>query len=387
MFLAGRLPLDRHFRGRAKTNEKGVDLLRETYRYFGKGLDVGTSFVRSAEHGGQEVVFRSERAAFVSVDQTDFTESMLAMADVEYVKSGNDIFIVGNAAMEFANVSYQNVRRPLRNGLISPSESEALPMIEMIVSRMILAARQSGESLYYSVPGEPLDTEVNLGYHKKTLQSMIQKLGYNAKPINEGLAVVFAELGGDEHFTGIGMSFGGGMVNVCFAYRSLPLLMFSITRSGDWIDERAAMAVGENASYVCSIKEKGLDLTQSDGLSKIPSALGIAYDELIHSVAATLTKQVGKMMNIPRLAEPLPVVLSGGTATPRGFTERFKQALRSENFPLEIARVKLAEDPFGSVARGAMIAAQAGAGVQDGSEASSTATDAKTPEAESEGAV
>ena len=135
------------------------------------------------------------------------------------------------------------------------------------------------------------------------------------------------------------------------------------------------MAVGENASYVCSIKEKGLDLTQSDDLSKIPSALGIAYDELIHSVAATLTKQVGKMVNIPKLGEPLPVVLSGGTATPRGFTERFKQALRSENFPLKIARVKLAEDPFGSVARGAMIAAQAGEGVQDGSEASSAATE------------
>ena len=155
-------------------------------------------------------MFRSERNAFVSVDQTDFTESMLAMSGMEYVKRGDDIFIVGNAAMEFANVSYQNVRRPLRNGLISPSESEALPMIDMIISRITHASRQSGELLYYSMPGEPLDTEVNLGYHKKSLQSMIRKLGYNARPINEGLAVVFAELGGDERFTGIGMSFGGG---------------------------------------------------------------------------------------------------------------------------------------------------------------------------------
>ena len=352
-----------------------VDLSIERRRYFGKGLDVGTSFVRSAERSGQEVVFGTERTAFVSVNRTDFTESMLAMADMEYVKSGDDIFIVGNAAMEFANVSDQNVRRPLRNGLISPSESEALPMIEMIVSRVIGAARESGESLYYSIPGEPLDTEVNLGYHKKTLQSMLRKLGYDAKPINEGLAVVFAELGGDEHFTGIGVSFGGGMVNVCFAYRSLPLLMFSITQSGDWIDERVAMAVGEKASYVCSIKEEGLDLTQSDGLSKIPSALGIAYDELIHSVAGTLTKQVGKEMNIPKLDEPLSVVLSGGTATPRGFTERFTQALRSENFPLKIAQVKLAKDPFGSVARGTMIAAQVGERLRGEAEASSVATE------------
>ena len=186
-----------------------VDMSIERSRYFGKGLDVGTSFVRSAERSGQEVVFRAERNAFASVDQSDFTESMLAMADMECVKSGDDIFIVGNAAMEFANVSDQNVRRPLRNGLISPSESEALPMIEMIVSRMIgpagsLASRSTTRFL-----GEPLDAEVNLGYHKKTLQSVLQKLGYNAKPINEGLAVVFAELGGDEHFTGIGMSFGG----------------------------------------------------------------------------------------------------------------------------------------------------------------------------------
>ncbi len=340
--------------------DRANDLSIGRHGYFGKGLDVGTSFVRSAELSGQEVVFRSERTAFVSVDQTDFTESMLAMADMEYVKSENDIFIVGNAAMEFANVSDQNLRRPLRTGLISPSESEALPMIERIVSRVISVSRQSGESLYYSIPGEPLDTEVNLEYHKKTLQSMLQKLGYDAKPINEGLAVVFAELGGDDHFTGLGVSFGGGMVNICFAYRSLPLLTFSITRSGDWIDERTAMAVGENASYVCSIKEEGLDLTQSDTVSKIPSALGIAYDELINSVAATLTKQVEKMVNIPKLGEPVPVVLSGGTATPRGFTERFTQALRAADFPLEIARVKLAKDPFGSVAHGAMIAAQVG---------------------------
>ena len=160
------------------------------YRYFVKGLDVGTSFVRCAESRGQEAVFRSERTAFVDVDQSDFTESMLSMAGMEFVKSKEDIYIVGGAAMEFANVSGQNVRRPLRSGLISSSEEEALPMIEMIISRVAGAARQSDEPLYYSIPGEPLDTDVNLAYHQKSLQSMLHKLGYDAKPINEGLAVV-----------------------------------------------------------------------------------------------------------------------------------------------------------------------------------------------------
>ncbi len=91
-------------------------------------------------------------------------------------------------------------------------------------------------------------------------------------------------------------------------------------------------------------------------------------------MAVTLTKEVGKMINIPKLSEPLPVILSGGTATPRGFTERFKAALGTQKFPLEIARVKLADDPFGSVARGAMTAAQVGEGFQNEDAASGAAS-------------
>ena len=53
--------------------------------------------------------------------------------------------------------------------------------------------------------------------------------------INEGLAVVFSELE-DENFTGIGISCGGGMCNVALAYLSIPSIMFSIPKGGDFID-------------------------------------------------------------------------------------------------------------------------------------------------------
>src|SRR6185436_15356461 len=193
--------------------ERGINISKEQRRYSGKGLDVGTSFMRCAERSGQEVIFRFERSAFIGVDKKEFTESMLELADMEYIRSGNDLFILGDKAMEFATLSDQKLRRPLRNGLISPSEADAIPIVEMILSRVVGAARQSNEALYYSIPGEPLDAEMNLNYHTKTLQSILRKLGYSPEPINEGLAVVFAELGRDDHYTGIGVSFGGGMVN------------------------------------------------------------------------------------------------------------------------------------------------------------------------------
>ena len=127
---------------------------RERRRYFGRGLDVGTSFVRCAEMQGQEIVLRSERSAFIDLDQAgDFTEGMLGMAKLDYVKNGDQLRIVGNKAIEFANIAHTDARRPLRTGLISPSEEEALPMMELIVRYVAGEARQGGEPLYFSVPG------------------------------------------------------------------------------------------------------------------------------------------------------------------------------------------------------------------------------------------
>ena len=60
-------------------------------------------------------------------------------------------------------------------------------------------------------------------------------MGYNAKGINEGLAVVFAELE-RENFSGIGISCGGGMCNVALAFMSIPVMTFSINKAGDYID-------------------------------------------------------------------------------------------------------------------------------------------------------
>ncbi|MFQ5840853.1 MAG: hypothetical protein ACE5I8_00335 [Thermodesulfobacteriota bacterium] len=327
----------------------------------GKGLDIGTSFVRSAERQAREIVFRTERNAFIDIEQQDFTEAMLTRARVEYVKSGDQLHIVGNKAMEFANVSNRDARRPLSSGIISPSEKEALPMIEMINKGVLGMAEPDGEPLYYSVPGPPLDAEANVVYHEKTLQGLLQRLGYSPKPINEGLAVVFSELG-DHRFTGIGMSFGGGMVNVCFAFRSIPVLTFSLAKAGDWIDQNAALAVGEKASLICSIKESTLDLSKREELSKIDNALSICYDKLISYVLDYVSKEIAKTVRIPRLPEPLPIILAGGTASPRGFAERFTQALRENNFPLGIGEVKMAKNPFICVATGALIVSQADEG-------------------------
>ena len=49
--------------------------------------------------------------------------------------------------------------------------------------------------------------------------------------------------------------------------------------------------------------------------------------------------------------------LSGGTAKPKGFLDKFRQAVDRDGFPLEISEIRIAEDPLTATARGCLIAA------------------------------
>ena len=60
---------------------------------------------------------------------------------------------------------------------------------------------------------------------------------------------------------------------------------------------------------------------------------------------------------MPRSDRPLPIVIAGGSAKPRGFKELFERALKGRSMPIEIAGVRLAGDPLTATARGALIAA------------------------------
>jgi cell division ATPase FtsA len=173
--------------------------------------------------------------------------------------------------------------------------------------------------------------------------------------INEGLAVIFAEL--EQHnFTGIGISCGGGMCNATLAFLSIPSIMVSLPKAGDFIDRSVGDAVGEHATRVKVIKEEGFELSKQPK-DKLEKALHIYYEDLVESLVDTLRKAISRAEKLPKTDHPLPIVLAGGTARPKGFKELFERTLRARPFPIEVAEVRVAADPFTATARGAYIAA------------------------------
>jgi actin-like ATPase involved in cell morphogenesis len=338
-------------------DEKGIESLKGQIQK-GKGVDIGTMFVKCAHKEGDEIVFRSQRNAFFGVEHTDFTKKILDNSKVKYIIKEDDLYVVGDEALQFANMFNKDTRRPLSKGVISPTEKEALPIIELLIKSVIGEPAHKGEIVYFSVPGEPLDADFNVLYHIKMVEGFLKTLGYVPKPINEGHAIILSELA-EEDFTGMGLSFGGGMVNVCLSFMSVPIFKFSVAKSGDWIDQQVAMAVDETASRVSSIKESSLDLSKEGELSKIESALSIYYNHLIEYVIENIKQEFAKARRLPKIPNPISIILSGGTSLPKGFSGRFKQILDRLKLPIPVGSVRMASQPLRSVAKGALIAASA----------------------------
>ncbi|PSP82342.1 hypothetical protein BRC83_09445 [Halobacteriales archaeon QS_1_68_17] len=320
-----------------------------------KGLDVGTMNILSARQDGDETVFVQQRNSFVEIDYSDMAEQMLSRSEVLHIRKGDQVFIVGDDALNFANIFNEETRRPMQHGILSSDEQSAIPMIKLIIEQVVGEPDRPNEQLFFSTPADPIDSDLSTLYHQKTLESILGDMGYDPEPINEGMAVIYSELA-DHDFTGLGISFGAGMTNVCLAYYAVPVMRFSIARGGDWIDEQAAQATGTPVDKVTSIKEDDFRLDFTTDVGGVEGALSIYYDNLLDYVIENLVSEVDQEDVEEGL--DVPVVVTGGTSSPDGFEALFEERLDEASIPFSISGVTRAREPMYSVARGGLVAAR-----------------------------
>jgi len=177
------------------------------------GLDVGTMFVCSARKTQDgRVSYRKDRDIFVELPaDTSNSKQFMDMAGAKLVTIDNKNYAVGEEAVNFSSFFGEDFKRPLKNGMINPSEEDlAIQILDNIIRGVLGAPKQPGELCVFSVPAEPIDEKRNVVYHQKTLEYLIKKQGFTAKPINESLAIVYSELAKNQ-LTGFGISWGAGL--------------------------------------------------------------------------------------------------------------------------------------------------------------------------------
>lgn len=326
-----------------------------------KGLDLGTNMIVAStldENGNP--VFKMQRDAFyrikpkTEVNKNSIKLSLDKRGSNYLIDEEGSFIIVGEDALEIAIERNDVAKRPMQRGVVSPKDKASLPMLKLIIESLV-GSGQPGDRLIYSVPAKPIDDSFNIVYHTEIMGFYLKQLGFDVSPINEAFAIALSELL-DEGLTGIAISFGAGLVNVCVVHEGDPLVEFSINRGGDFIDQSVGTALDTSSSLVQIEKEAGTDLYNPT--SKIMEAVSVYYSSVINYTMQNIAFELKQReKEIPLFRSPVPIVVAGGLSMAIGFTKRVEEVLSTITLPVKISGVKLADSPIKTVANGCLLAA------------------------------
>jgi hypothetical protein len=137
-----------------------------------------------------------------------------------------------------------------------------------------------------------------------------------------------------------------------------PTVVFSTTKSGDWIDRMSAVATGETDSVVQAEKEGGKFKIGEPNDNPVLAAVSAYYERLIDYTTKQLSSALTGHKSLPKFKDPLKIVIAGGTSQAQGYIELFTQKLAENNFPLVVKEIVHATDPLHAVSKGCLIAAK-----------------------------
>mgnify|MGYP001090569259 FL=1 len=330
-----------------------------------KGLDCGTSFYIAAT----EDTVKKQRNAFLTVDgEVKQVKLMLKRQRIPFVEKAGKVHIVGQHAFNYAQIfSTSELKRPMKSGLLNPTEKDALPVLNAIIGELLGDAKE-GETCVYCIPSKPIDVQREVSYHEDVLRTIIEQYGYSVKKIEEAVAIGYEGLV-DTQLTGVAISMGAGMCNIAVMYQGMTALSFSVSRGGDWVDENVAMDTGVSQAKVTSIKETSttLDLSSANyqniyeeetDEANVLIAIRSYYGALVNYLLTNLKVQFEGVENVPNFPDPVPIVIGGGTSLVKGFLDVFNEQFDQNDFPIPISEIIHIEDAHTAVARGCLSEAQ-----------------------------
>jgi hypothetical protein len=333
-----------------------------------KGLDIGTNMIvmASVDDSGNPIVKMQRDAFYRIIPKSEVNRSSIKMSlekrGVNFIVDNTDFIVVGEDALDMAIERNDVAQRPLQKGVVSPKEKDSLPMLKLIIENLI-GKGNGKDKLIYSVPGKPIDSDFDIIYHTEIMGMYLSEMGYRPQPINEAFAIALSELlnidddDDSDQLTGMAISFGAGTSNTVVVYGGDPLIEFSLTRSGDYIDQSVGKALDISPSIVQKEKEAGVDLINPTG--KIMEAVSVYYRSVISYTLKNISYELSKRYkDLPRFRKPVPIVVSGGLTMANGFERKVSEVLKSIEFPIKISDVIRAKEPMHAVAQGCYLATQ-----------------------------
>lgn len=344
----------------------------------GRGVDIGTAFIVSARSDERNTKISSVRDCFLALplDQAP----ALDISGVEYIEGKEEVYVVGNEAVNLVGVLGGELRRPLSRGFISPKEEDGKEILQLILKQILGEPAEKGELVAFSVPGPIFDADAStppvaskdtaLTFHTSFFKNLITDLGYTAKPLNEAVAICYNETVSPKKkdelpLTGLSLSFGAGTTNISLTYKSLPVKQFALPFGGDYVDQMAAKATDSTISHATLLKERGVDLLTGKVLTKSDfddtqterqaEAIAMAYQDLLSKLLESTNKFFAFNDNRVEIPEIIPVIVSGGTTKSPNFMKLFNKIFMEQlDVRFKVSEARLSATPLDATASGCL---------------------------------
>lgn len=335
------------------------------------GLDVGTKNIVLSYRKDDKVNFIREINGFYKMPiENQYAKSMLKQLGIPFITSedGKHLIALGEQAEKIAVTFGGYLRRPMERGTLSVSEKEAMNIMAVII-RSIVGDLKEDSVLYYCIPADAINAKTNSAFHAKIVQAILD--GYvsssgnklKAFPINEARALVFSQI---PDKTGIGVSFGAGMINISYCLFGMPVYEFSIVGSGDWIDVESARATGnldmvegvERPKALVTAAKESIDLRNGIPNDPLLRAIYFHYQLLIEKVTNGIIRGFLDNQNKAKAPIPMPIIVAGGTSSPLGFVEMFRDSFKKQEMPFQVGEIKAASNPLYAVSEGCLIVSE-----------------------------
>lgn len=332
-----------------------------------KAIDCGTAYFIAAHN---ENIIKKQNNAFLTLEgDPKAKKRQLSRMNIPYIELNGRIHIIGKHAFDYAQIfGTEDLRRPMKSGLLNPTERDALPILKTIIKELLGEPSKPNEICVYCVPAAPIDVDTLVDYHEDVLGQIIESLGYKPMVIKEAVALAYHGLV-DDNLTGISLSFGAGMCNAAVLFAGMDAINFSVARSGDWVDENVARDTATPKAQVQFIKESGeIDLSspkvvfdggeakvsESVPKSQVHAAIKSYYGVLITYILSNIANQFNNAKTMPAFPNPVPIAIGGGTAMLPGFKDLFKEQLDKLNFPIPVSEIRIVENTHEGVALGCL---------------------------------
>src|SRR5574343_1203484 len=99
------------------------------------GVHIGTAYIVAARAGEKKTEISSVRDCFLALPSDQ--APALDISGVEYIEGQEEIYVVGNEAVNLVGVLGGELRRPLSRGFISAKEEDGKEILKLILKQIL----------------------------------------------------------------------------------------------------------------------------------------------------------------------------------------------------------------------------------------------------------